>query len=618
MATGKNKHADHPKAQAKPGSATPPMPGMAALEQYSKAMFEASTQAQDLLSKAIAGSAHTKTPPNPDPFGLTPDFMEVFGKLAANPDAIMKAQKALFEGYGALWVNAMQRAAGEAVEDVIKPEPGDRRWRAPDWTQNLAFDLLKQSYLLNANWLNSLVANAPDVDPKTRQKVAFFTRQMIDAYAPSNFAMTNPEVLRATIQSEGKNLQKGLENLARDLERGGGKLKISQTDTAAFEIGVDVATAPGKVIYENEIMQLLQFSPTTKTTYTRPLVIFPPWINKYYILDLRPQSSMIRWLVSKGYTVFLTSWVNPDASLKDKGFADYMREGVFAALDAIKAATGQERVNAVGYCIGGTLLAATLAYMAAKNDQRIASATFFAAQADFEKAGDLLVFCDEAGLKEVERRMDEAGGVLDGAAMAETFNMLRANDLIWSNVISNYLLGRSPRAFDLLFWNADSTRMPKALHLYYLDTFYRRNAFARGEMVLDGVRLDPRKVHVPMYVQASHDDHIAPRESVYRGARLFGGAQEGKVRFVLAGSGHIAGVINPPAARKYQYWTNDALPQTLQEWQVGAQQHPGSWWPDWHRWLRARSGKRIAARTPGDGALAPIEDAPGRYVKVRN
>ncbi len=618
MAKGKDSRKDGPQEQASAGSDSLSMPGLAALEQYSKAVFEASTQAQDLLAKALGSAAVPQSPPNPDPFGLVPDFMEVFGKLAANPDVIMKAQKALFEGYGALWANALKRAAGEKAGDVIVPEPGDRRWRDPEWTENLVFDLIRQSYLLNARWLNDLVANAPDVDGKTRKKVAFFTRQMIDAYAPPNFALTNPEVLRETVQSEGENLKRGLENLARDLQRGGGRLNITQTDTDAFEIGVDVATAPGKVVFENEIMQLLQFSPATETVYTRPLVIFPPWINKYYILDLRPQSSMIRWLAGKGYTVFLTSWVNPDAALKDKGFADYMHGGIFAALDAIKAATGESRVNAVGYCIGGTLLAATLAYMAQRGDKRIASATFFAAQADFEKAGDLLVFCDEAGLKEVARRMDEAGGVLDGATMSETFNMLRANDLIWSNVISNYLLGRAPRAFDLLYWNADSTRMPKALHLEYLDTFYRRNAFARGEMVLDGVRLDPAQVHIPLYVQASHDDHIAPRESVYRGARLFGSARDGKVRFVLAGSGHIAGVINPPAARKYQYWTNEALPETLEEWQAGAQQHPGSWWPDWHRWLRARSGRRIPARRPGDGALVPIEDAPGRYVKVKS
>ncbi len=608
MATKKDKNSNNADMDSE--GATPEdalAQGLAAIENFTKA-----------LQDSVSGAQGSAGLPDPDPFNLASDFAEVFGKVAANPDQILKAQKELWQGYSALWANAARRAAGQTTEDAIKPEPGDRRWRAPDWTENLAFDLIKQSYLLNANWLNSLVAGAEDVEPKLRKKVAFFTRQMTDAFAPTNFAMTNPEVFRATIQSEGENLKKGVENLARDMKHGGGSLKISQTDTEAYEIGRDVATAPGKVMFENDIMQLLQFIPDTKTTFTRPLVIFPPWINKYYILDLRPEQSMIRWLTNKGYTVFLASWVNPDKALKDKTFEDYMRGGVLAALEAVKDATGEEKVNAVGYCIGGTLLASTLAYMAAKKDTRVASATFFAAQSDFEEAGDLLVFCDEVGLAQVERRMDEAGGVLDGAAMAETFNMLRANDLIWSNVISNYMLGKSPRAFDLLFWNADSTRMPKALHMYYLDTFYRQNAFAKGKMTLGGVKLDPEKINIPMYVQSSKDDHIAPYLSVYRGARLYGGAKAGKVRFTMAGSGHIAGVINPPAAKKYQHWINDSLPDTVEDWMAGATEHAGSWWPDWHKWLKTRSGKKVTARTPGDGKLAPIEDAPGRYVKVKS
>ncbi len=592
--------------------------GLAAMETFSKAMKDAGAQAQTMMNDVASNTSKSSAAPNPDPYNLAPDFAEVFGKIANNPDQILKAQAELWQGYSALWANAARRAAGETTEDVIKPAPGDRRWRSPDWTENPAFDLIKQSYLLNANWLNNLVADAEGIDPKARKKVAFFTRQITDAFAPTNFAMTNPEVLRATMQSEGENLKKGMENFARDMERGNGSLKISQTDTEAFEIGRDVATAPGKVVFENDIMQLLQFAPSTKTTFTRPLVIFPPWINKYYILDLRPEQSMIRWLTDKGYTVFLASWVNPDTSLKDKTFEDYMHGGILAALDAIKKATGEENVNAVGYCIGGTLLASTLAYMTAQKDTRIASATFFAAQSDFKEAGDLLFFCDEAGIAQVERRMDEAGGVLDGAAMAETFNMLRPNDLIWSNVISNYMLGKSPRAFDLLFWNADSTRMPKALHLYYLNTFYRQNAFAKGKMTLAGVKLDPGKITIPMYVQASRDDHIAPYLSVYRGARLYGGADKGQVRFTMSGSGHIAGVINPPAAKKYQFWTNDALPETVEEWIAGASEHAGSWWPHWHKWLKTRSGKKIPARTPGDGKLTPIEDAPGRYVRVKS
>jgi poly[(R)-3-hydroxyalkanoate] polymerase subunit PhaC len=591
--------------------------GREAIEQFSKTLLEAGTQAQSLIDTAMSGTGD-KQAAEPDPFNLAPDFADVFGSIASNPEQLLEAQAKLWQGYGALWANTLQRMEGKTPDDAIKPAAGDRRWRAPEWTENIAFDLLKQSYLLNARWLNALVDNAENIDPKTRKKVAFFTRQMTDAFAPTNFALTNPDVLRATVQSKGENLKKGMENLTRDLQRGDGALKISQTDTEAFKIGENIATAPGKVVFENDIMQLLQFSPTTKTTYKRPLVIFPPWINKYYILDLRPEQSMIRWLVDKGYSVFLVSWVNPDKSLKDRTFEDYMRGGIFAALDAIAQATGERRINTVGYCIGGTLLSATLAYMAAKKDTRIASATFFAAQADFEEAGDLQVFCDEAGLALVEKHMDEAGGVLDGAAMAETFNMLRANDLIWSNVISNYMLGKSPKAFDLLFWNADSTRMPKALHLEYLHTFYRKNAFAKGKMRLGGITLDPGQIDLPIYVQASREDHIAPFGSVYRGARLYGGADAGKVRFMMSGSGHIAGVINPPAAKKYQYWTNTALPETVEAWIDGAQEHKGSWWPDWHKWLKTRSGKKLPARTPGDGDLPVIEDAPGRYVKVKS
>ncbi len=591
---------------------------MEKLERFSQAMMKASIGAQDVLSTAIGQKNESETCDNPDPFDLAPGYAQVFGALAANPERAIAAQTSLWEGYAKIWTAAAKKAAGEPADPVITPDTGDRRWRAPEWSQNQAFALMQQSYLHTANWLNEIISAAPDIDPQTRAKLRFFTKQMTDAFAPTNFAMTNPDVIRQTMQTGGENLTKGLENFTRDMARGHGKLKISQTDTEAYEVGVDVATSPGKVVFENALFQLIQYAPATDETYSRPLLIFPPWINKFYILDLRPQTSMIRWLVSKGYTVFLVSWVNPDTALKDKTFEDYMRDGVFAALEAVISATGVKSVNTVGYCIGGTLLAASLAFMAQKGDKRIASATFFAAQTDFEKAGDLRVFCDDAGLAEIERRMDAAGGVLEGAAMAETFNMLRANDLIWSNVINNYLLGRSPRAFDLLFWNADTTRMPKALHLFYLDTFYRRNAFAKGALTLGGITLDPARIGIPLYVQASREDHIAPWHSVYRGARLMAGAQNKNVRFTLAGSGHIAGVINPPAAKKYQYWTNTALPTSADEWRAGAVEHPGSWWPDWHKWLARKSGKKIPARTPGDGKLDIIEDAPGRYVRVKS
>jgi polyhydroxyalkanoate synthase len=412
----------------------------------------------------------------------------------------------------------------------------------------------------------------------------------------------------------GESLVRGIENFAADLRRGGGELAIAQTDYEQFEIGRNVATAPGKVVFKNELIELLQFSPTTEQVHQIPLVIFPPWINKFYILDLRPENSMIRWLTSQGITVFLASWVNPDPSLSTKTFEDYMRKGVYEGTAAAMQQAGAPNVNAVGYCIGGTLLAVSLAHMAAKGVQPVASATFFAAQQDFSEAGDLLLFANESWLKELERKMDEGQGVLSGQAMAETFNVLRSNDLIWSFFVNNYLMGKDPKAFDLLFWNSDQTRMPKTLHLFYLRKFYMENAFSKGELVIDGIKLDLSKVKTPIYMQSSKEDHIAPARSVYKSAKLFGGP----VTFMMAGSGHIAGVINPPAAMKYQHWVNDALPATLEEWQAGAVEHAGSWWPNWIEWLKARSGPLVPARDPSAGPLPVLGDAPGEYVKVKS
>jgi polyhydroxyalkanoate synthase len=405
-----------------------------------------------------------------------------------------------------------------------------------------------------------------------------------------------------------------MENFAADLERGGGSLQITQTDTSKFEVGVNVATAPGKVVFQNELIQLLQFDPTTDEVFDIPLVIFPPWINKFYILDLRPENSMIRWLASQGVTVFVASWVNPTAELSTRTFEDYMREGIYAGTEAVMKQCGVEQVNTVGYCIGGTLLSSTLAHMAAKGDKRIASATFFAAQQDFSEAGDLLLFTNEDWLATLEKKMDAGGGVLSGQTMADTFNALRANDLIWSFFVSNYLMGKEPKPFDLLFWNSDQTRMPKTLHMFYLRKFYGENALAKGELVMDGIRLDLSKVKTPVYVQSSKEDHIAPARSVYKGAKLFGGP----VTFTMAGSGHIAGVINHPDAKKYQHWTNDQLPAALADWQAGAVEAPGSWWPHWLAWLADKSGKKVPARDPALGKLKPLGDAPGTYVKVKS
>jgi polyhydroxyalkanoate synthase len=437
---------------------------------------------------------------------------------------------------------------------------------------------------------------------------------LTDAFSPSNFLMSNPVALREAVRSRGQSLVNGAQNFAADLQRGGGRLAISQTDAEKFRVGENIATAPGKVVARNELFELLQFSPSTDTVFETPLLIFPPWINKYYILDLRPENSMIRWLTSQGFTVFVTSWVNPDATLADKTLSDYLHGGIYLAVEQVLKQTGVKTLNAVGYCIGGTLLSCALAHMGARDDHRIASATFFAAQQDFSEAGDLLLFTDESWIKDLEQRIDAAGGVSPSMDMADTFNVLRANDLIWSFFVNNYLLGKEPAAFDLLFWNSDQTRMPKALHLAYLTDFYKNNRLAKGELVLDGVTLDLSSVKVPIFVQSSKEDHIAPVRSVYRGARLFGGP----VEFMMAGSGHIAGVINHPDAQKYQHWTSPALPEDYDRWLNKAAEHPGSWWPHWKAWLEERSGPSVPARDPAAGPLEPLEDAPGAYVKVRS
>jgi polyhydroxyalkanoate synthase len=613
-----------PKAGRRPVSAStePPQNPAAlldpdqreALERLSLNLAKAALTAQGAMTEAALRHADRGGPLSADPFKVGPALGEVMGRLAAQPDLVMKAQADLFEGYLDLWRQASRRMTGEDVPPVVEPARGDKRFADPEWRDNPLFDVMKQSYLLTANWLNALVANVEGVEPLTKRRVAFFTRMLTDAFSPSNFLISNPAALRAAVRSQGESLVKGAKRFAADLERGRGRLAITQADTRRFKVGEDVASAPGKVVFENALFQLLQFSPTTERVCETPLLILPPWINKYYILDLRPENSMIRWLTGQGFTVFVTSWVNPDSSLSGKTLDDYMVEGAYAAVEKVLAQTGAKRLNAVGYCIGGTLLACTLAHMAARKDRRIGSATFFAAQADFSEAGDLLMFTNDEWLADLESRMDAAGGVLPGQAMADTFNALRANDLIWSFFVSNYLMGEEPAAFDLLFWNADQTRMPKTLHLAYLREFYKANRLARGDLVLGGVKLDLAKVKIPIYVQSSKEDHIAPMRSVYRGARLFGG----ETLFTLSGSGHIAGVVNPPAANKYQHWVNPALPDTVEAWLAGAQERPGSWWPHWAAWLKARSGKLVPARDPAKGPLKPIEDAPGRYVKVRS
>jgi polyhydroxyalkanoate synthase subunit PhaC len=547
------------------------------------------------------------------------DVVKTLGQVIeywlADPQRVVELQTTLGKAFLELWAVAVKRMVGESAEPVVAPDPRDKRFADPEWSTNQYFDFVKQAYLLTVKWANELVHNAKGLDPMTRQKAEFYVRQISNAIAPSNFILTNPELLRETMASNAENLVRGMHNLAEDIAAGGGDLRIRQSDPTKFEVGRNLATTPGKVIYQNDLMQLIQYSPATETVMQRPLLIVPPWINKFYILDLNPDKSFIKWCVAEGFTVFCISWVNPDARLARKGFADYMRDGPLTALDVIEKVVGKTEVNTLGYCVGGTLLGVTLAYMAARDDHRIASATLFAAQVDFAYSGDLRVFAsDEQQIEQVEREMAQRG-YLEGRKMANTFNLMRSNDLIWPYVINNYLKGKSPFPFDLLYWNSDATRMPAANHSFYLRNCYFENKLTKGEMEVAGVRLDLHKVMVPIYNLATREDHIAPAKSVYVGSSSFGGP----VRFVLTGSGHIAGVINPPQFNKYQYWTG-AKPKgtNIEAWVKKAKEHPGSWWPDWLEWIKAQDATMVPARKPGGGKLKPIEDAPGRYVKVRD
>jgi len=522
-------------------------------------------------------------------------------------------QKKIASAYLELWGSSVRRLAGEQVPPVIEPSPRDKRFKDPEWKTNQFFEFVMQLYLLTTRWAHDLVRSAEGLDAHTRKKADFYVQQISNALAPSNFILTNPEVLRETLASSGNNLVRGMKMLAEDIEAGGGSLRIRQSDPANLVVGVNMATTPGKVIFQNELMQLIQYEPTTEKVLRTPLLIIPPWINKFYILDLRPEKSFVKWCVDQGVTVFVISWVNPDKALGTKTFEDYMKEGPLAAMDAIERATGEMKVHTLGYCVGGTMLASTLAWLAAKRRVRVTSATFMAAQVDFTHAGDLLVFVDEGQISSLEREM-QVSGVLEGSKMAMAFNMLRSNDLIWSYVVSNYLKGQPPSSFDLLHWNSDATRMPAANHSYYLRNCYLENRLSTGSMVLENTLLDLSKVKVPIYNLATREDHIAPADSVLYGSRFFGGP----VKFVLAGSGHIAGVVNPPSLGKYQYWTNDRTEElTLSEWLKSANEHTGSWWPDWREWLESIDAEQVPARPVGSEALPPIEDAPGSYVRVR-
>ena len=593
-----------------PQKETVPLPNP---QEIAKTYAEVAQRASRLLSEHIDRQLKNGVHAPSDELGIAQAFMDMMAKMLANPYKLAQAQMNLVWDYFSLWQHSMLRFAGMHAAPIAAPAKDDKRFKDEEWQENFFFDFIKQSYLITARHINDTVSNVSGIDDHTQKKVNFFTRQFINALSPSNFALTNPEVMRETLATRGQNLLNGFNNLLRDMEEGGGQLRVKMTDVSAFELGKNVATTPGKVIFQNDLIQLLQFNPGTAEQYKRPLLIFPPWINKYYILDLRDKNSFIKWATDQGHSVFVISWVNPDEHLAKKSFEDYLLEGALTAVDKVCEQTGEKEINAVGYCLGGTLLGATQAYMAAKKDKRIASGTFFTSMLDFSIPGELGVFIDEQQVASLEKKMQERG-FLEGSEMAGTFNMLRSNDLIWSFVVNNYLMGKAPFPFDLLFWNSDSTRMPYAMHSFYLRNMYMKNLLKEpGGITLAGVPIDLGKIKAPAYFISTIEDHIAPWKSTYLGAQLFAGP----VRFVLGGSGHIAGIVNPPAANKYGYWLNDHMKETADDWLAHASQQPGSWWTDWQAWVTALDARKVAARDPAKGKLKALEDAPGSFVKFR-
>ncbi len=593
-------------AEAPPAIAGMPVPDLEALSRNMTRLVEESGK----LAATMAGRE-----PRPPAFQADlADAVQTLGQVAehwfGDPARLFQAQSALTAGVLDLWATSAGRLSPGTPPEAA-PRPADKRFTDPEWRENPVFDFLHKAFLFGSQWANGLVDKADGLDDATKEKARFYMRQITSAMSPSNFVPTNPELLRETLKQNGGNLLRGLKMLSEDLAAGNGHLRIRHTDTSKFGLGVNMAMTPGKVVYRNELMELLQYAPSTPQVLKRPLLIVPPWINKFYVLDLNPEKSFIKWAVGQGLTVFVISWVNPDERHAAKDFEAYMQEGVMAALKAVEAATGERDVTTIGYCVGGTLLAVTLAHMAAQGDQRITSATLFTAQVDFTHAGDLKVFADESQIRALESQMKERG-YLRGSQMAQAFNMLRPEDLIWSYWVNNYLRGKEPPAFDLLAWNSDSTRMPAANHSFYLRNCYLENKLARGLMEIGGALLDLKRITVPIYNLATREDHIAPAVSVFEGSKSFGGP----VRYVLSGSGHVAGVVNPPDKMKYGYTDGPPPAGSFEDWLESATTHPGSWWPDWIGWIRAQAPELVEARVPG-GGRDTLGDAPGEYVRVR-
>lgn len=569
-------------------------------------------QCATLFNKAWDQSAAKEDPSASVLSEFAHAFQEFSEELMKNPMQLPVMQMEYLKKQQEIFQNVVLRMLGQNPSPVLKPEKTDRRFNDEEWSTNPIFDYLKQSYLLQSQTLLGMVEKTTGISEHNKKKVEYFVRQLVNALSPSNFASLNPEVIRKTLETGGSNLIAGFAQLQKDMEESvRGALNIAMTDTSAFQVGRNLATTPGKVVYQNELMQLIQYTSTTSETFKRPLLIIPPFINKYYILDLREHNSLIRWLVAQGHSVFCISWVNPGPAMRDMGFADYMEQGPLAALAAIEQASGEKEINAIGYCLGGTLLAATLAYLKKIKQEPIKSATFMATLTDFSKPGEIGIFINETAISALEKQMNLVG-YYDGRQMAFSFNTLRENDLFWSFFINNYLKGERPAAFDLLYWNTDSTNLPARMHSWYLRNMYLENKLIEPDALeLNGVKLDLRQITIPAYFISAAQDHIAIWQATYKGATLMGG----KNRFVLGGSGHIAGIVNPPAANKYGYWINEQLPADPQAWFQDSTQQDGSWWLDWAKWVAEQGGtEKVPARVAGEG-LSVIEDAPGSYVK---
>ena len=565
--------------------------------------------------------AEAESPSTPNPGSLDPDALldplrlndamrQLWFGLAADPSPLAATWLDVAQSWAKLWTYGAARMAGADTEPVARPDEDDRRFRDHAWDDVPWLDVLKQTYLVNARAWAALPDEVAGLDESSRRRLGFAVRQVTDALAPTNFFPTNPEAIRAAFKSGGTSAVKGMRQFVRDLDPETGRLDLRMCAPDAFTVGETIAATPGKVVFQNDLIQLIQYTPATETVRRRPMLLIPPWMNKYYVMDLRTGNSMVEWLVGQGHTVFIISWVNPDSSFAGKGFDDYMLEGPLAALEAVERATGEREVNAVGYCLGGILLSALSAWLHAKGDTRFASTTYLATMVDFSDVGAVGVFIDEDGLPALESAIS-AQGYLSGQQVADTWRAVRANNLIWSFWVNSYLLGKEPPALDLLFWNCDPTNMPAAMHTFVMRNMYVGNRLREpGGLTLAGEAIDVTRITTPSFVLSTVEDHIAPWKTTYETTQLFAGP----VEFVLGGSGHIAGVINPPAKQKYWYRTGSETPSSPEAWLAAARELEGSWWPHWDRWLEPFGGGEVPARIPGSGGLPAIEDAPGSYV----